>query len=216
MFMEKDFRPMNRIALVTSSDSDHTQRIADYMANQLVRLNCEVTTFTVTHESAPTASALKEFDGVILGCPVYLGDLPILLVDWAWFHREQLNSMPSALFTVSLNAADSRPRARAADDRVLRNFIEQTDYRARFVASIGGALEYTQYGFFKRCILQGVSAAIGGPTDTSQDYDLTNWNDVGRFVHAYFNQDMNSDYATINRLPIAPLPSWPMALPRAA
>jgi menaquinone-dependent protoporphyrinogen oxidase len=207
---------MKRIAIIISSSSGHTRRIAEYAANQLDRHDAVIDVFNVSHNSGPTAAQLGGYDAVMVGCPVYLGDFPEQLIDWTWEHRETINSMPSALFTVSLNAADPRPKARDIDDRVLRNFLEYTDYRPRFVASLAGALEYTQYGFFKRCVLQGISAASGGPTDTSRDFDLTNWTEVARFVQAFHSQDISSEFATVNRLPVAPQPSWPMALSRVA
>jgi menaquinone-dependent protoporphyrinogen oxidase len=207
---------MQTIAIIVSSDCGHTKRIADYMANQLDRHEYEVEIFSLSTRPALTSAELVKFDRVIIGCSVYLGDFPQVLVDWIWDRHDLLNSMPCGLFTVSLNAADPRPKAREVDDKVLNNFMQQTSIKPRFVASMGGALEYTQYGFFKRCVLQGVSAAAGGPTDTSRDFDLTNWNDVERFVQAFHAQDMSSEYATINRLPQTPRPTWPMALHQVA
>ena len=207
---------MKRIAIVIPAENGHTTRIANQRASQLNRLDATVDLVNVASQDGLSASDLAQYDAVIVGCPVYLGDFPQLLMDWTWEHRDQLNMMPSAFFTVSLNAADPRPKARAIDDKVLRNYLVQTDFRPRFVASVGGALEYTRYGFFKRCVLQGVSAAAGGPTDTSRDFDLTNWADVAQFVSAFFEQDMTSDYATVNRLPVAPHPVWPIGLPRVA
>lgn len=207
---------MKSIAIVISSATGHTKRIAEYMANRMDRCELVAEIHYVSGTSPLSDAGLKSYDAVVVGCPVYLGDFPQLLVDWAWDHQDVLNAMPSGLFTVSLNAADPRAKAREIDDKVLRAFLDQTDYRPRFVASLGGALEYTQYGFFKRCILQGISASAGGPTDTSRDYDLTNWKEVERFVQAFYSQNMESEFATVNRLPKLPHPTQPMALPRVA
>jgi len=207
---------MKRIAIVISTQSGHTHKIAKFMADQLGRVDVELDIFNVELECAPSSSQLKAYDAVIVGSPVYLGDFSQRLLDWSWEHRNQLNTIPSGLFTVSLNAADSRPKARPVDDKVLRNFIDQTDFHPRFVASMAGALAYTQYGFFKKCVLQGISAAAGGPTDTSRDFDLTNWEEVTEFAQAFQSQDMGSGFATINRLPITPQPLWPVGLPRVA
>ncbi len=201
---------MKRIAVVFSTQSGHTRKISERVAELFRAKEIDVELFDLAQDEAPSAETLQEFEAVVLGCPVNLGDFSPLLVDWTWDCREALSQIPSGLITVSLNAADPRPKARAVDDKVLRNFIDETDLRPRFVASVAGALQYTQYGFFKRCVLQGVSAACGGPTDTSRDFDLTKWADVDAFAEAFLAQDLSSDFATVNRLPIAPLPSWPM------
>lgn len=207
---------MNRIALVISSQGGHTACIATRIGDRLAASGQELRIFNVALGDYPTAADLKEFEAVIVGCPVYLGDFSPQLVDWTWELRAQLKLMPTALFTVSLNTADPRPKARQVDDKVLRNFIDETDLRPRFVASFAGALKYTQYGFFKRCVLQGISAAAGGPTDTTRDFDLTDWTAVLRFAEAFFKQDMRSEFATVNRLPISPRPLRPIAQPWAA
>jgi len=206
-------KAMNRIAIVVSSQSGHTEKIARSMAGALSGENLQVDVLNIDQNQL---SAFRGYDAAIIGCPVYLGDFSQALIDWTWENREELNSIPSAFFTVSLNAADARPKARATDDKALRSFIHQTDFHPRFVASFAGALNYTQYSFFKRCVLQGMSAAVGGPTDISQDFDLTNWDEVSRFSQAFESQDIRSEFATINRLPVAPQPLWPAGLARVA
>jgi menaquinone-dependent protoporphyrinogen oxidase len=50
------------------------------------------------------------------------------------------------------------------------------------VATLGGALRYTQYGFLKRFLMKQISRRHNGPTDTSRDYEFTDWQRVDRFV----------------------------------
>jgi len=207
---------MKRIAIVISSQSGQTQKIADRISTQLKHGNCLVDVLTVEFDQVVSEARLKQYDAVILGCPVYLGDFPQMLLDWAWEHRDTLNTVPTGLFTESLNAADPRPRARVVDDKVLRTFIDQTDLRPRFVACFAGALEYTQYSFFKKCVLQGMSAAAGGPTDTSRDFELTDWSDVAGFTQAFKDQDTRSGFAAINRLPVVSDHVWSLTFPSVA
>jgi len=207
---------MNRIAIVISTQNGHTRKIANTMAAQLRRRDVQIDVFNVELGNAPTGAELRGYDAIVIGSPVYLGDFSQALLDWTWDNHECLNSIPSSLFTVSLNAADPRPKARVTDDKVLRHFLVQTDFQPRFIASLAGALSFTQYSFFKKCVMQGMSAAVGGPTDTSKDFELTNWDDVAEFTQAFRQQDMRSPFATINRLPVTPEPLWPLGLARAA
>ena len=50
---------------------------------------------------------------------------------------------------------------------------------------IAGALKYTQYDFFKRIIMKMISKKEGRTTNTSQDYEYTNWNLVKEFVNRF-------------------------------
>ena len=44
------------------------------------------------------------------------------------------------------------------------------------------ALLYRQYNFFMRWVMKRIAAKAGGDTDTSRDYEYTDWNDVRAFA----------------------------------
>ena len=47
------------------------------------------------------------------------------------------------------------------------------------VGIFAGALRYTQYGLIKRHFMKRISKdRVSADTDTSRDYEYTNWNDV--------------------------------------
>ena len=43
---------------------------------------------------------------------------------------------------------------------------------------VAGALPYTRYGWIKRMMMRRIVAKAGGDTDTSRDYEYTDWNDL--------------------------------------
>ena len=48
-------------------------------------------------------------------------------------------------------------------------------------ATFSGALRYPRYGPVTRWIMKLISRRSGGPTDTSQEYEFTDWQAVDRF-----------------------------------
>jgi menaquinone-dependent protoporphyrinogen oxidase len=48
-----------------------------------------------------------------------------------------------------------------------------------------GALQYSKYGPIKRRVVQAFAAVGGHDTDTSRDYDYTDWKAVDRFATAF-------------------------------
>ena len=52
-------------------------------------------------------------------------------------------------------------------------------------ASFAGALKYSVYGPIKRRVMIVFVGLGGGNTDTSKDYEYTDWNAVERFADAY-------------------------------
>jgi menaquinone-dependent protoporphyrinogen oxidase len=59
------------------------------------------------------------------------------------------------------------------------------------IVSVAGRLAYREYGFFIRWVMKRIAKKEGAPTDTSRDYELTNWEevdalarDIARRIHA--------------------------------
>jgi menaquinone-dependent protoporphyrinogen oxidase len=136
---------------------------------------------------------------VIIGAPVYAGSFSKALEQWAKTYSVTLNSKVCGFFTVSGNAGDKRPEARAVDDMLLQKFITETGLRPQFVASFGGAIQFTKYNFFLRWMMKRISTKAG-TVDSSKDIELTDWVQVGAFANAFAEQDMHSRFVASLRL----------------
>ena len=64
-------------------------------------------------------------------------------------------------------------RAVAAGDALLSPAITKR---------VAGALPYTKYNLFMRWIMKRIVKKQGGDTDTSRDYDYTDWDDLRQFA----------------------------------
>ena len=89
-----------------------------------------------------------------------------------------LNRVPSAFFSVSLSAASKNQGEVEAAGRLARAFPEARGWSPGFIESVAGRLAYREYGFFIRFVMKRIARKEGAPTDTSRDYDLTNWEQV--------------------------------------
>jgi menaquinone-dependent protoporphyrinogen oxidase len=65
-------------------------------------------------------------------------------------------------------------------------FLYTAYWKPRHVILAAGALHYTRYGVFTRWMMRKIAAAHAGPTDTSRDYELTNWSELERDANAFF------------------------------
>jgi menaquinone-dependent protoporphyrinogen oxidase len=91
--------------------------------------------------------------------------------------------MPSALFSVTLAAADDTDEARKAARDYLDDFEDDSGWTPRLRASFAGALQYREYDFVTRLVMRLMMAHFHRPTDISHDYDYTDWDAVDRFAH---------------------------------
>jgi menaquinone-dependent protoporphyrinogen oxidase len=174
---------MANIAIVFISKEGQTRRIAEHMERAIRAAGHDalVVDFRELYGSPPPTA-----DGVIIGASVHVGHHPEELESWAAAHREQLESVPSAFFSVSLSAGGAQPGARVEAGEYISDFLNRTGWHPQTAASFAGALRYTRYGFFKRMMMKFIASRSGSSDlDIHKDYEYTDWESVDRFVDEF-------------------------------
>lgn len=169
---------MAHLLLFYGSTEGQTAKIASYMA-EAIRAQGHTVDLT-TH--APQGSLDESVDAVIVGASVHAGRHQDTVVQFIKDHRQELARRPSAFFSVSLTAALGAAAERAKIETLVHSFLEDVEWTPDIVTTLAGALRYTQYGFLKRFLMKQISRRHNGPTDTSRDYEFTDWQRVDRFV----------------------------------
>jgi menaquinone-dependent protoporphyrinogen oxidase len=171
---------MAKILIVYGTTEGHTAKIAQRMAETVRQAGHDV---DVRDSKDLTRSTIEDgYDGVIVGGSVHAGDLQSSLREFVRRHRELLDRIPSAFFSVSLTAADPDEAARGETQAAVDKFARETGWQPRRVEAIAGALVYSQYTFFVRHMMKLIAKHAGHPTDTAHDYDFTDWEGVEKFA----------------------------------
>ena len=97
-------------------------------------------------------------------------------------HAADLNRIPSAFFSVSLSAASAKTDEVKAAQAIADAFPPAHGWRPAIVISLAGRLAYTKYGFLTRFLMKTIARKEGAPTDTSRDYELTDWKQVDQLA----------------------------------
>jgi menaquinone-dependent protoporphyrinogen oxidase len=97
-------------------------------------------------------------------------------------NRESLEARPSGFFQVCLSSAVEDEERQAEAARYIHEFVEDTGWHPDRIASFGGALRYSEYGFLKRMMMKKIAKDATGDTDTSRDYEYTDWDEVEQFT----------------------------------
>lgn len=97
-------------------------------------------------------------------------------------NREALNVRPTAFFQLSMSSAVTDETRRAQAATYVDEFLEQTDWYPDRIGLFGGALRYSKYGFLKRLMMKRIAKEATGDTDTSRDYEYTDWHEVEAFA----------------------------------
>lgn len=171
---------MGRVLLAYGSTEGQTAAVADRMADVL---ESEGHDAVVVHAKHPPAELNPgAYDGVIVGASVHMGSHQAYVVDFVRTHREALNRLPSGFFSVSLTAAYPNEADREPAREMLESFLAETEWEPDATLLVGGALAYSQYGLLKRVVMRRVGGRASGDTDTSRDYEYTDWDAVESFA----------------------------------
>lgn len=173
---------MARILVLHSSIDGHTRRIAQRIGAVLAS---EGHVATLRSADAPAAGdEIERCDGVILGAAIRYGHYAPYLEGVVRGHRTSIEGRPNAFFSVCLTAGGPGARPKAAQ-RYVNELMERTGWRPGAIAIFAGALRYRHYNPFTRALIRLIMTITGGDTDTSRDYEYTDWQAVDRFAEDF-------------------------------
>jgi len=163
---------MARIAVLFGTTDGHTARVARHVANVLRGLGHALEVVDLREDALPSFTGLE---AVIVAGSVRMGRFQRKLVEFVRDHREAIARLPNAFLAVSLAAAHDTEAAKREVVKTLARFGAQTRWAPQATIPVAGALLYTRYGFFKRFVMRTIARKAGGDTDTSRDYEYTDW-----------------------------------------
>lgn len=180
---------MKPAAVIYATRDGHTRRIADAIARGLGKHGVASTLIDLSER--PAADGLDAFDSAVVAAPVRMGRHPRQIEAFVKQHSAALARMPSAFVSVSLSEAgvqrvESTPvrRAKFASylGRCNERFYKRTGWHPAHVKNVAGALAYSHYGMVLRLAMRYFARRCGGSTDTTHDYEYTDWGALDGFV----------------------------------
>ena len=173
---------MTSILITYGTGEGQTKNVAEYIGAVLKEQGVDVTT---THVSEASDIAVSEFDGVLIGASVNNRTHQPEVLAFVERYNQALADRPSGFFQLSLASAFPSKWAREGEADYVEKLTETTGWYPDRVGLFAGALKYTQYDFKMRWLFKLAALAFGLDTDTSRDYEYTDWDDVERFASSF-------------------------------
>jgi menaquinone-dependent protoporphyrinogen oxidase len=171
---------MASVPVFYASTEGHTRRIAEQIASTLREQGLDSEARGLAEDMPPVDWV--NVRGVVLGASIHAGSHQKVAADFARHEARHLAVRPSAFFSVSLSAGSRKPAEVDAARALASGFVKAAGWEPRRIACFAGKLAYTQYGFFIRQMMRFIAWREGAPTDTSRDYEFTDWVAVRRFA----------------------------------
>jgi menaquinone-dependent protoporphyrinogen oxidase len=171
------------VLIVYGSLEGQTQKIAERIAEVIRHQGHQVNTLSA--KQLPADFSTSKYDAAIIGGPVHMERYPKYLQHFVTTHRDWLNRIPAGFFSVCMAIHSQRPESRAQGLRYGENFLAQTGWQPILSKTFAGAVKYTQYNIITRFIMKMISKYNGASTDTSRDYEYTDWKAVENFAEEF-------------------------------
>ena len=167
---------MPRILVVYGSTYGQAERVAHRIAAVLSGAGHAVDIHRA--DRLPDTLWLASYDSFVVAASVLMGHHQKYVRDFVHRNATLLNELPSAFVSVCGAGRGDPQQAQSYIDTLLG----ETGWRPTVTTSFTGAVAYTRYGWWFRWYLKLISRRKGLPTDTSRDWDFTEWGEVDRFA----------------------------------
>ena len=172
---------MSRVLILYGTTEGQTAKIVRAMRGVLERQGVDV----ITANADVMDPRPSGYDGVIVAASVHGGAYQKSVRHWVRTHAAEFGKRPAVFVSVCLGVLQKDPKVDADLAAIVARFAAETGWRPPRVKHVAGALLYRRYNFFIRWVMKRMAAKAGGDTDTSRDYEYTDWADVRGFARAF-------------------------------
>jgi len=175
---------MSRLLVIYGTTDGHTAKIANFVGEALRSKG-----FAVEVAQASDAPMKGDYDAVFVAASVHAGGYQRCVAGWVTAASPLLSTRPSAFLSVCLGVLQHEAAVDADLWSIRQRFLTRTGWQPDETKVVAGALPYTQYGWIKRFVMKRIASKAGGDTDTSRDFEYTDWNDLRRFVDDFIDRN---------------------------
>ena len=181
---------MNRACILYATREGQTEKIAQYVARTLSTAGFDSVDIRDAKDSGD-GICVGDYAAMVVAASVHLGEHEPEIIDFVKTHRYGLEKLPTAFLSVSLSeagaervsaTAEQHTRFAADVEKALNKFFQQTGWTPSAVIPVAGALPYSKYNWLIRFVMKRIASKVGGDTDTSHDYEYTDWPALERFI----------------------------------
>jgi menaquinone-dependent protoporphyrinogen oxidase len=171
-----------RLLIAYATTHGQTAKVAERAAEVVRRAGHDADTIRLYGDIDPTPIG---YDAVVIAGSVHGSRHQRDLVRWLNHHHATLGMCPTALLSVSLSAAEDSDEARAHTREMIDRLLDDTGLIPTMTLPVAGALRYRHYDLPTRIVLRLIAAHHGQPTDTSQEFEFTDWTALEQFVDEF-------------------------------
>ena len=166
---------MTKTLIIYSSTDGQTTKICNELIDKNSKNDAKLCSLN---------DAIKEdlniYKKIIIGASIRYGKHNPSVLTFVKKNINILNKTKTAFFSVNVVARKKEKNTPSTNPYVIK-FMKQTDWKPTNVGVFAGKVDYPSYRFFDKYIIKFIMWLTKGPTDVSQSYEFTDWNEVEKF-----------------------------------
>jgi menaquinone-dependent protoporphyrinogen oxidase len=193
------------VLIIYGTSDGHTRKVAHAIGETVLAAGCTVQ-LKEASEALPWLKA-EDYDAVLVAASVHAGGYQRCVRRWVRRNADALRGKPNAFVSVCLGVLEDKPAVRRDLDRIKEQFRRETGWSPDETFLVAGAIPYTRYSLLKKWIMRSIARRAGGGTDTSQDYEYTDWVALKEFtlrfterVNLAKNRPLGTNYPKVVKL----------------
>ena len=168
---------MYDILIIYSSTDGHTKTICE----RLIKFSNHNYTVKIISLDEAAKIDLTKFNKIIIGASIRYGRHSKKLYKFIELNKNILNQKESVFFSVNVVARKSEKNTPDTNPYI-KKFLKISKWQPKKLGVFAGKVDYPSYNIFDKYIIKLIMFITGGPTDTSQSYEFTDWSKVENFA----------------------------------
>ncbi len=177
---------MTRMLVIYGTTDGQTRKIARAIGDTMRARGADVDVVDAGEANVTPG----DYAGIIVAASVRGGRYRKSVLRWVRAHVSSLRAKPTAFVSVSLGVLQRDPAVQREVAAIVDRFLTATAWQPDIVKHVAGALRYRQYNLIIRFVMKRIAKQAGGDTDTSRDYEYTDWPDVRAFADRFLDRVM--------------------------
>lgn len=174
---------MARILIAFGTTEGHTRKIAERVQEWLSEYGIEADLFDTA--SPPGPIDWGAYQGAILAGSLHQAKHQPSLEKFVIDSKSHLSAFPTLFLSSSMSAVGKDDVHQRDAWKCIDQFYDQTGFTPTLASPVAGALPYTKYNWLEKVLMRAIVSREGGDTDTSRDYEYTDWPELRKLVMGF-------------------------------
>tara|TARA_Y100001958_G_C21184065_1_gene513442 strand:+ start:850 stop:1371 length:522 start_codon:yes stop_codon:yes gene_type:complete len=167
---------MNSLIIYSTTDGQ-TKKICEKIKNNSINKN----SFEIISLEEAFHREIEKYDQIIIGASIRYGRHNSKVYKFIKNNKNILDSKKSAFFSVNVVARKS-DKSTPDTNPYIKKFLKKSKWQPKKLGVFAGKIDYPRLGFINKNVIRLIMFITSGPTNISNTYEFTNWNDVKKFI----------------------------------